>query len=481
MPKPDYKSQITRGIKWNLANKLTHQLGSLLFTVVLARLLTPNDFGLIAMLTVLFGFLRTILNLGLNAALIQKDKLNHTTICTVFWTQAGLGLLLALGIAFSASGIASFYEATELGRIAYFLAIAFFLESLEIAQLALLTRKLAFQKIFYLRFISMALAGAIAVYLASTGYSYWSLVAQQIIYHGLLSFLLWIWSGWQPSWQFSLVTLRELFTFSGPVFLNALANYWVRNIDKVLIGKSFGGTQLGFYEKGYGIMLQPLRNVTGAVSEVLFPTLSKLQHDNALASPLFLSWIRAIAFFTFPGMLILSISAESFILLILGDQWGGSIPILQVLALVGMIQSISGLYSSVYLAKGATNLQLKLGLILKAQTIAWIIFGLQWGIVGVAKAYFVAVLINQIPHIYYSGQLLGISIQQFAANLAPTLFCSVAMAGTLYLINDWYLQELSSHFVHLFCSGVIGLMLYFLFVKLHPADILSDLTQLVRK
>ncbi len=481
MGKAAYHKETRSGIKWNIANKFTHQVGNLLFTIFLARLLSPNDFGLIAMLTVLFGFLRTILNLGLNAALIQKDELDSSIVSTVFWTQTGLGLLLSLGIVFSASGIATFYGAVELSRITYFLAIAFFLESLGIAQLALLSRKLAFRKIFYLRFVPMLLAGVIAVYLASTGYSYWSLVAQQLIYHGLLSFLLWTWSGWKPSWQFSSIALRQLFTFSGPVFLNALANYWVRNIDKVLIGKSFGGTQLGFYEKGYGIMLQPLRNVTGAVSEVLFPTLSKLQHDNAVARPLFLFWIRIIAFFTFPAMLILSISAKPFVLLILGDQWEGSIPVLQVLALVGMIQSISGLYGSVYLAKGATSLQLKLGLVLKMQTIVWIIVGLQWGIVGVAKAYLLAVLVNQVPHIYFSGQLLGISILEFIGNLAPILLCSTLMAGILYLINDWYLQECSAHFIQLFSAGLLGLILYLLFTKLHPSDILSDITQLIRR
>jgi PST family polysaccharide transporter len=397
--------------------------------IILARLLSPREFGLVAMITVITSFASIFAELGFSAALVQKQDVRQEHLSSVFWLNLGAGLVLTLAFIIAAPLVAEFYQEPMLTPLTIFISTNFLISSLNIVQNTLLTKALDFRTLSIVELGAVAVAGIISIVMAFAGFGAWSLAAQSVLISVVTAVLLWRLSHWRPSLLFRWTAVKDLLGFSMSLFGTKVLNYWVRNIDYLLIGRVLGTDPLGVYNRSYDVMLFPLTGVSRVLSRVMFPSMSIIQEDKRRVANLYLRMTRVIALITFPMMLGLFVTVEPFVMAVFGPKWTGMIPVLRVLSLVGMTQSIGTLNGNLYLSQGKADLQLKVGLVLKTIAILGIVIGLHWGIVGVAIGYAIASFINSYPSFHFAGRLVDLTYWDLLRNLSGVFGCAVAMAA----------------------------------------------------
>jgi PST family polysaccharide transporter len=474
----EFRHKTINGITWSIASRLGRLALMFVINVILARLLSPREFGLIAMITVITSFASLFTELGFSAALVQKQDVRPVHLSSIFWLNLGAGLILTLIFIAGAPLIAHFYQEPMLTPLTILISTNFLIGSLNIVQNTLLTKSLDFKTLSIVEISALAVAGTVAIAMALLGFGAWSLAAQSVIISAVSAAMLWILSSWRPSFVFRWAAIKDLLGFSMSLFGTKVLNYWVRNIDYLLIGRFLGSSPLGIYNRAYDIMLFPLVSVSQVLSRVMFPSMSIIQEDKQRVASLYLKMTRAIALVTFPMMLGLFVVVELFVLVIFGTQWAGMIPVLRVLSLVGMTQSIGTLNGSLYLSQGKADLQLRVGLVLKTIAILGIVIGLQWGIVGVAIGYATASFINSYPSFYFAGRLVNLTYWGLLRNLAGVFGCAALMAALVWA-TGLLLPTTWPQWVLLTIQVSFGILVYISIVHLAKLRAYREVRELV--
>lgn len=455
----EFKQKTVISIKWNLIGNTSQQLISIITISILAHLLSPNEFGLLAIVTVLTGFATIYSELGFGAALIQKRDVTQVHLSSVFWLNIFVGIsLTGLFMALSPL-IADFYNQSILLSITFVISLVLAIDSLNIVQRVQYMKHLDFRFLTIIGFVSGLTGSIVSIVAALKGLGVWSLVIQRLTSSLVTTAMIWSMSNWRPSITFQLNALRDLWSFSLYYIGTQTLTYWTRNFDKLLIGGVLGSASLGAYNIAYSILLFPIRNVSQVISKVLFPALSTIQNEKERVKKIYLQVSSTIALVTFPTMLGLFALSEEFILTILGEKWIDTIDILNIFCFLGILQSVVALVGILYRSQGRTNLEFKVSLILRFNVIICIVIGINWGMLGVAIGYGAASLINAGPNIYFAGNLVGITILEWLKNLGGIFICSVAMAGTVVLSKQAFPVDWPEYTVLI--SGVcIGIVVY---------------------
>ncbi len=431
----EFREKTLQGVSWSVVAQVGKQAFQLIFTVLLARLLSPREFGLVGMVMVITGFARLFSDLGLGAALVQKQDIEEKHRSSVFWLNVGAGSVLTLGFIAVAPLVAELYNEPLLVPVAMVLGVKFLIGGFSVVHRTLFRKRIDFKSLAVVQITSIGLAGAIGVGLAYTGFGVWSLVAKILVSSIATVALLWILSPWVPRLMFSWEAIKELMGFSLNLLGEKSMNYWVRQVDDVLIGRVLGSNALGMYRYAYRIMLFPTRRISGVVSRVMFPSLSTIQEDTERVRRVFFRMTRTIALITFPMMLGLLAVSESFVLGVLGSQWSEMVPILRVFCIVGVMQSVGTLKGNLFLSQGRPDLMFRVGLFAKPVLIAGIVIGLQWGVAGVAYGYATAVALVTYPEWHYAGKLVGFTYGDLAYDLSGIFGCAAGMAGLVYALG----------------------------------------------
>lgn len=446
--------------------------------VILARLLSPRDFGLIAMITVITSFVNIFAELGFSAALVQKQDVRQEHLSSVFWLNLGAGLLLTITLMAGAPLIAGFYQEPLLVPLTMLISITFLISSLNIVQNTLMTKALDFKTLSIVEIAAVGISGVVAIVMAYTGFGVWSLAVQSVVLSAVTAALLWKLSDWCPDLTFKWGAIRDLLGFSMSLFGTKVLNYWVRNVDYLLIGRFLGTTPLGVYTRAYKVMLFPLANVSRVLSKVMFPFFSTIQEDKQRVKSVYLKMTRTIALVTFPMMMGLFITVEPFVLTLYGPKWVEMISVLQILCLVGMVQSIATLNGNLYLSQSRADLQFRVGLVLKANGILGIVIGLRWGIVGVAVGYAIASVVNSYPAFFFAGRLVNLTYWQLLRNLSGVFGCAATMA-TLEWTLGLLLPSAWPHWARLAVQASFGVMIYGILVHIFRLEAYQEARELV--
>lgn len=431
-PVTGMRASVQRGVAWKVASQLFFQITRFAVLVTLARLLTPRDFGLAGMVLVFSGLVSIFTDLGLGAALVQRRELSEEDRSTAFWTSLTAGAAFSLvGIAL-AGPIAGFYGEPRVQLLFAAFSITFLLSALRTTQNALLRREMDFRSL-ELRTMGGYLAGAVAgILVALLGGGAWAIVAQQIAIAAVGTALLWTFSPWRPRLVFSLASLRELGSFGGKLFGTNLLFYANRNVDNMLIGRFLGASALGVYAIGYNVMLSPFREIATPIREVLFPAFARLKDEPERVGAAWLRVNRLLAAITVPISVTLVVVAPDFVPVVFGDRWKPAVPVVQILAWVGLLQSLQRLNGSVLQACGRAGMLLLFSVIAFIASMAAFVLGLHWGIVGVATAYAIATTFLQPFYALLTARAVGLSIWTVAANFGGVVQATAAMAaGTL--------------------------------------------------
>lgn len=424
--KHDLRTLVVRGLGWKLGSQLVIQSAAVASTVVLARLLTPRELGLAAMVLVFSGLAFLLSDLALGAALVQREQLSEADRSTAFWTSAAVGGFLTVLAVALAGPVASIYNEPEARPLLRVLSLSFLFTTLGTTQGALLIRDLRFRAL-ELRTMFATVAGvAVAIVVAALGFGPWALIGQQLASTGISTALLWGSSSWRPQLVFSRQSLRTLIDFGGFVFGSRLLFYLNRNVDNFLVGRYLGAAKLGPYTLAYNIMLIPLNRVASPVQQVFFPALSRIR-DPGRVGELWVRTSRLVATVAVPALVGLAIVAPEFVDVVLGSRWHSAVRVLQILCWVGLLQSLMGQNTSVLLAVGQVRTLFRFAGLSSTLTITAYAVGLAWGIVGVAAAYAIVTTVLQPYYAWITGRAVGVSPLRFLAALRGVLEAAAGM------------------------------------------------------
>jgi O-antigen/teichoic acid export membrane protein len=416
------------GLVWKIGSQLVAQFSRVGLAIILARLLTPADFGVAGMALVLSSLILIFADVGLGAAIVQRADITEEDLSTVFWVS------LAVSSAFTVIGIAaspllaSFFHEPALQPLVAVLSISFLLTGLGATQTAVLTKHMNFRALETRQMYATAAAAAAAIATAAAGGGAWAIITQQVAAAGVGTILLWRLSDWRPQFRFSWASLRRHGGFGGNVFGTRVLFYFSRNGDNVLIGRFLGSAALGAYSFAYNLMLIPFDRIAAPLQEVLFPALARIQEDRVRVGQIWLRANRLVASITLPAMLGLAVLAPDFVNVVVGSRWEAAIPVVQILALVGFLQSLVRLNSSILEACDRTSTLLRWSILISTANLAAFAIGLHWGIVGVAAAYAVTNTLLQPVNTYLTGRPIGVSVGTFARNVLPVACAGVGMA-----------------------------------------------------
>jgi PST family polysaccharide transporter len=381
---PDLKTRSIRGGLLTLSSQGAQFLLQSISTVVMARLLTPGDFGLVAMVTVVTGLGQAFADLGLSEATIQREKISHQQVSTLFWINVGIGVMLMLITLALAPVLSWFYHDPRLKLITLVLSVTFLIGGLKVQHDALLRRQMRFSSLAIRDVASYILAIPLAIILAWRGAGYWALVAFPLALNGSSLVLCWLITRWIPGWPRRDANVGSLVVFGANVAASYLIANTTRSSDAVLIGWHWGAGPLGLYSRAYNLLLLPVRQLSSPARSVAVPAFSRTQDEPERFARYYLGAINLIMWIGTPVFAFLFVAAEPVIVLTLGNQWREAAPVFQILAISALAQLLFETTIWVFVSRGESKRLLKLLVIISPIMFTSFAIGLPSGIKGVA-------------------------------------------------------------------------------------------------
>lgn len=455
--------------KWNAFSQLFKISIQLINLIYLAKIIPPNEYGLMAMAAVVITLGILLRDLGTSAALIQRKVLSEALINTVFWLNTLMGLIVAIIVSILAPFIAGVYNQEKLTYVLIMISITFPLSSCAAAHLALMERESQFKKISSIEISSSLLSVLVAVLLAHKGFGVYSLVGQSITLSLVSAIQFWYCSSWRPSFKNMIVIseLKQFFNFSANLSLFNLINYFSRNADSFIIGKFMSAAILGNYNLAYRIMLFPLQSLTFVASRSLYPVLSRQQDNDDAVLNTYTNCVFVIVMITAPLMTGLALLSVPFIHIIFGTQWALTADVLKWLAPTAIIQSVLSTTGSVFSAKGRTDILVKLGVVGTILQFGSFLIGMNFSITTFAMCYLIANILNFFPVMICLLKVISGRFISFIGSLIPILFSTLSMMIVLELFNVFlYSFDSVSSFSILILYAIIGACSYFIFLYL---------------
>ncbi|MEJ2606513.1 MAG: lipopolysaccharide biosynthesis protein, partial [Anaerolineales bacterium] len=382
----DIKSKAVRGFAWTISQRVgTHAVSFLVF-LTLSRFLGAEDFGLVSMATALVVFADNIIDLGFTQALIQREKIDKDHIDSAFWTVIILGCGLTLMGILGSSTIAVIYNEPRVAKVLAWISISIMFSALGKIQWGILQRSLAFDKLAIRTFISELIGGVVGIMMALQGYGVWSLVGRNLSrdFTGML--VIWKMSNWRPGFRFSIKHFKHLFPFGANIIGNRLMEYSNRYVDQLFIGSILGAAALGYYTVGLRLYQLMLSLFLQSVSSVSFPVFSRLQEDFERLKRSFYQVTKFACLISFPIFIGMALVTPNIILTFFGQKWVPSIPVMQLFSLLGIVEVINYLGSSLLVATGKVTWKLGLTSINALINAIAILITVHTGIIAVTTA-----------------------------------------------------------------------------------------------
>ena len=423
------KMDVPSAVRWNAAATWGKQLIRFVTMIIMVRILTPESFGLLAMAMVVTGFVDKFRNLGFIQVIIQRKELSEELLSSLFYVILAIACLMAAGVTALSPVFSWVYGEPQVAPIIAVLSLTFIISALARVQLSLLTREMAFRRLAVITTAGAVLMDFITILLALCGWGVWSLVWGSLVGSSVRMILLYVACPWRPQLLFRWSEVRGCLAFGLNLTGYSMFNYFARNADKFIIGAFLGAVPLGFYSTAARFLRLPQDAISRVLGRVLFPAFSKMQSDDARLKSVYLRSCGAIAIISFPMMLGLLVTARPFVEVVLGAQWLPSVPLLIVLSLVGLVQSVQMTVEQLFMAKGRADWMFRWGIVSGIFLICGLAAGVPWGILGVTVAYALATLVLLIPSFWIPFKLVeGLNLRELFKTLAPYACCSIAMA-----------------------------------------------------
>ncbi len=478
---PDIRSRVLRGLGWVIGSQIGLQLARAVSAIAIARMLTPDEYGLAALALVFSSLVLIFSDMALGAALLQRKVLTEHDRSTAFWAMIGGGALFSLvGVAISGP-VAQLYGEPEAQPLLAALSATFFISALGATQQMLMLRDMDFRRVEVIPAIGVVLGGAGGVALAASGAGAWAIILQQIVAVTVTSALAWLRSSWHPRFMFSKASLRDLAGFSVYMVGHRILYYLQLNVDRFLIGRYLGTAALGTYAVAYNTMLVPASKLGGPLQRVLSPAFCRMQDEPERIAAAWARVTRLLAAVTVPALAGLVVVAPDFVPVVLGDQWEQAVTVVQVLAWVGMVQALQSLNTDILMARDRTRTIFRFTILVTSAHMIAFVVGLQWGVVGVAVAYAVSTTLVEPIQSVLAARALGVSPMVFFRSVGRVFQAGLGMCAVV-LIARWLLIDAGvAAAPRLIACIVVGGLAYVPLCAWRVPEIAEEIRDLLRR
>lgn len=400
--------------------------------VVLARLLTPQDYGLIAMVAVVTSFSYPFRNLGLSAATIQRPDVSPEQVSNLFWVNTSVSVVVMVATAVIAPFVSWFYGEPRLTWITVALAGGFVFSGLSVQHEALLKRQMRFFSLASTEIASILLGTITAILAAWHGLGYWSLVVSSLVTSATYAVGVWLMCNWLPGWPVRDSGVKAMLRFGGNLTGSNLINFISRNLDNLLIGRFWGPQQLGLYNRAYQLLLLPLEQINAPLDGVAITALSKLTGTPERYRKAYIRILEKLAILTMPGIALMVVTSDWLVRLVLGSQWTGTAPIFALLGIVGMLEPVTFTMGWLLISQARTKDVLQLGIVNGVISVISILAGLRWGALGVAASYAITGLVVRKPIIFWwVGRAGPVRTSDIYRTIFPAFCAALAVVVSL--------------------------------------------------
>lgn len=450
------KVKTQKGLVWSFIERFATQGVQFLFGIILARLLSPEDYGTIAMPLVFLAIAQCIIDSGFSTALIRKPDLTEDDLSTAFYFNIGVGVVCYLLLFFSSPLIAEFYNTPILADLLKVTALATLFNPLCAVQQAILTRKIDFKTQAVVSLSGALVSGFAGLTMAYNGFGVWSLVCQQVGGYAIRTILLWVLGRWTPKRRWSWKSFHYLWGFGSKMLGSGLLDTIYTNIYPIVIGKFFSANDLGNYTRAQQFATLPSSNVTGVLQRVTFPVLSKIQNEDERLARNYRKILKLSAFLIFPMMLMLSAIADPLVRVILTDKWKGCIILLQIVCFSMMWYPIHAINLNLLTVKGRSDLFFRLEIFKKVCGVCVMCVTIPHGIIWMVSGGIVSSMIALVINTYYTGKLINVGYLRQMGDLLPIFGISFFM----WLVIHVFLWLTSNIYIQLPLGIFAGLLVY---------------------
>lgn len=454
----EIRKNIRAGVFYTALARYSNIVLSILIGAVLARLLTPEEFGTVAIITVFISFFSLLSSFGIGSAIVQNQSLTDEDLSSIFSFTIVFGLIFSTVFFIGSPLIAAFYNNEKLTNLSRLMAIPILFHTFQIVPIALIRKNLRFKEIGIISIIIHILTGTAAIVLAYMGFSYYALIINAILNAVLLFIAYFYLAPVKPSLKIRLASIRKIIKFSTYQFLFQFINYFAGNLDNLLIGKFFSATALGFYDKAYKLMLMPVQNLTFVITPVLHPVLSQYQDDKKLIYDAYYKIVKLLAIIGFPLSIFLYFNAFEIINIMYGPQWDQSIPVFKLLALAVGIQIVIMTGGSICQATNRTDLLFYSGLLSTILLVGGILYGIFIGksLISIGYGILMALSINVFQAFYLVVKIaLNHPYLHFLKVFIFPVLLSVGVGAALWIASQITIDNIILSFIFKFVVAIL--------------------------
>lgn len=470
------REKSVRGVAWSAIERFALLGIQFVIQVVLARLLTPEDYGIVGILAVFIAVSQTFIDSGFTNALIQNQQRTEKDFATAFFFNGAISVFCYGILFFCAPVIADFYEMPQLVPVTRVIGLSLIFSALSAVHRTQLTINVDFKTQAKATLSAVILSGVVGIALAYCGFGVWALVVQTLVNTGVTTLLFWILVRWFPRHFFSPASFKPMFSFGSKLLAASLLHTVYMNLYPLVVGKFFSATALGYFSRAQQFASLPATTGSGILGRVTFPLLATVQDDNERLSAVYRKYLRVSTGAIAPVMLGLCALTEPLVLILIGEKWLPIVPLMQVLCLAWMVDPIALVNLNLLNVKGRTDLVLRLEVVKKITATVILFASLPFGLIGLCWGKAIYAQIALIMNTHYTGKFLGMSYWAQMKEVLPIYLLSATMAGasfgmTLFFENPWL--QISTGFI-------VGIAVYALGAKVLCLDILEETKRIVR-
>ncbi len=455
--KQGIKSKVLSSLFWKLMERGGTQGIQFIVQIVLARLLVPSDYGIIALIAIFITIANVFVQSGFSTALIQKKDVNEADFSSVFYLSIFVASLLYVLLFFTTPFIAAFYDAPQLILVLRVLSVTLFFGAFNSIQNAVIAKEMQFKKLFLSSLGAVVVSGIVGIALAYAGFGVWALVGQQIANQFLVTAILWFTVKWRPKLIFSFERIKGLFSYGWKLLVSSLIDTLYMNLRSLIIGKMYNPAMLGFYNRGEQFPQIIVINIDGSIQSVMLPTLA-LEQDNRLrVKDMVRRSIVTSSFILFPMMVGLGVIAEPLVKILLTEKWLPCVPFLQIACASYALYPIHTANLQAINALGRSDIFLKLEIVKKIVGMAILGVTIFYGVYAIAIGMLVSGIISTFINAYPNLNLLNYSYKEQWKDIMPSLLLSLVMGAVVYNFKWFHMTEWLTLIVQVFVGGILYL------------------------
>jgi teichuronic acid exporter len=472
------KERTLTGLIWNMMERVGVRIVQFIPTIILARLLSPGEFGLIGMVTIFIVITQIFLDSGFGLALIQKKDATYTDECSIFYFNILVGGLAFIALFFAAPLVAAFYEQPILTPLMRWLSLDILITSASLIQITILTRKIDFKSLLKANLLATIVGGLIGILAAYLGFGVWSLVLQTISNTVIQTITLWLVCDWRPAWLFSLDALRGMFGFGSRMLSSNLVGSFFDNLYQVFIGKVFSAESLGYYTRAFSLRSIVIDTTSDTIGRVLFPALASIQDNTTRLKQAYRKSILLTTFIHFPLMAGLILVARPLILTLFSAKWEESVIFFQLMCGAGIIYPLHVINLNILKVTGRSDLFFRLEVIKRTLIVVNIWLTYPYGIRAMLAGNIILTLLAYLLNSYYSKQLIGYSMPSQIRDFLPALGYTVTMALGMGLAGR--LLPSQNTLIIGIVQSLAGMAIYIMVSWVFRSEALADILAIAR-